>query len=140
VSDFDVLVDSDAFVGRFYPDDAHHPRSLALFAECEQARLTLVVTSYVIAETATVLSNRSGQALARKFLSIIEGSRMPIIHINEELQQAALAVFKQQDQRGTSVTDCANVIVMQQLAIPKIFSFDAFYSKRFGLSPIAERA
>jgi hypothetical protein len=31
VSDFEVLVDSDAFVGLFFPDDAHHTTCRRLF-------------------------------------------------------------------------------------------------------------
>jgi predicted nucleic acid-binding protein len=90
----------------------------------------------VVAETATVLSHRSGQALARKFLDVIERSKLPIVHITEELQKEALKIFKQQSLKGTSVTDCANVTILRRLKIPKIFSFDKVYPKKFGIEPL----
>jgi hypothetical protein len=36
MSEYQVLVDSDAFVGRFFTDDSHHHHSLALFEKFEQ--------------------------------------------------------------------------------------------------------
>lgn len=130
---FEVLVDSDALVGRFYIQDAHHSRSLELFEKYEERGTLLVTTSMVVAETATVLSNRSGQQVASEFLSILERSNLPVIHIDEELQSEALELFKQQETRGTSVVDCSNVVVVKRFDIPRILSFDEFYFKKIGL-------
>src|SRR5688572_17290990 len=84
-SDFQVLIDSDAFIGQMYPDDVHHDRAAQIFASLEEERGLLVTTSLVINETATVLSYRQGQPLARAFLELIEQARLPVIHITEEL-------------------------------------------------------
>jgi predicted nucleic acid-binding protein len=130
---FDVLVDSDGFVGRFYPDDVHHQRAQRTFSRYAHQQAMVVTTSMVVAETATVLSHRSGSKQARIFLDVIERSRVPVIHIDEDLQQDALDIFKAQTTRGTSVTDCANVAVTRLFHIPEIFSFDKTYPKRFGL-------
>lgn len=130
---FQLLVDSDAFVGRFFPKDGHHQKALSLFHKQEKMGIALTTTSMVIAESATVLSHRTGQDVATKFLEIIERSKLAVIHIDTKLQQEAYRVFKAQSKRGTSVTDCANVVVMQRFQIPKIFSFDKAYEKQFGL-------
>ena len=68
-----------------------------------------------------------------KFLEQIERLAVPVVHIDEHLQTHATQIFVAQNQRGTSMTDCANVAVIHQLDIPKIFSFDEVYSKHFGL-------
>lgn len=133
MSRFQTLVDADAFVGRFYPMDAHHSHSLELFARFEKERRILVTTNLVVAEVATVLSHRKGQELAVKFLDMIDNSQIPIIHLDEQLHQRALDTFRDQTARGTSVTDCANVAVMDYFNIPEIFSFDRVYAKAFGL-------
>ena len=135
--EFQILVDSDAFVGRFFPNDAHHHHSLELFEKLENSESVLATTSAVIGETATVLSHRRGQDLAVQFLDVIKRSQMPIVHIDEQLHQRALALFEEQRDRGTSYTDCANVAVIQQFSIEMIFSFDQVYSKRFGLQVAA---
>ena len=136
MSKFYALVDSDAFVARFFPDDFHHQRASTAFAQFERDQRAIVTTSMVVAEVATVLSNRSGHILARKFLDVVSRGIVPVMHIDETIQQVALNVFAEQEKRGMSVTDCANVVVMRQLAIPKIFSFDKAYQKIFRLSVV----
>jgi len=130
-----VLIDSDAFVGWLYEKDGHHAEASRIFARLEDERRVPVVTSLVIAEAATVLSHREGQPLARTFLDLAR--RYPVIHITKALQQQALDLFQAQKARGTSVTDCANVVVMRQFQIPTIFSFDKVYPKTFGLKTAA---
>jgi len=132
----EVLVDSDAFVGRFYTKDAHHERAKRGFSTLEKRGSAIATTSLVISEVATVLSHRSGQELARKYLDVMERSKLPVIHIDENLQGAALELFKKETARGTSVTDCANVVVVKRFEIPALFSFDKFYTKRFGLKAV----
>lgn len=132
---YQVLIDSDAFVGWLYEKDGHHAEASRIFTHLEEKRLVPVVTSLVVAEAATVLSHREGQPLARTFLDLIR--RYPVIHITRPLQQQALDLFQAQKARGTSVTDCANVAVMRQFQIPTIFSFDRVYSKAFGLESAA---
>jgi predicted nucleic acid-binding protein len=133
VSKFQVLIDSDAFVGLNMPDDALHVRVSQVFDRLINEGQRLVATSLVIAETATVLSFKGNHQAACSFLEEMERVKFPVIHITRELQQAALTLFQEQVRRGTSVTDCANVAVMQNLAIPQIFSFDKVYSKDFGI-------
>lgn len=130
---FQVLVDSDAFVGRMYAEDAHHDRARQVFDDLHQERKPLVTTNLVVNEVATVLSFRRGQDLAIAFFRLVEEAKLPVIHITEELQQEAVEIFKEQHGRGTSVTDCANVAVIRRFNIPTIFSFDKVYSRDFGL-------
>ena len=131
--DFEVLVDSDAFVGLFFPDDAHYPTCRRVFETFAQQRTNLVTTNYTVAETATVLSRLSGQSLARAFLDYIASGVFPVLYIDEPLQKAAIDLFKQQENKTTSLFDCANVALMRSLDIPKIFSFDQVYGKKFAL-------
>jgi predicted nucleic acid-binding protein len=98
----------------------------------------LVTTSYVVAETPTVLSHRSGQGLAKAFLDeIIENGNFPVIFIAKDLYEQALDIFKQQIKKGSSVTDCANVAVVRRFNIPTIFSFDKVYPKGFEVELIS---
>src|SRR5260221_10957757 len=88
-SRFDVLIDSDAFVGRYFPKDAHFQAASKFFETLEKKSSRIVTTSMVVAETATVLSHRQGQDLARTFLRAVQASRLPVIHIDEKLQSQA---------------------------------------------------
>jgi predicted nucleic acid-binding protein len=129
----DVLIDSDAFIGRYYPDDAHNATAVSGFAELQKQEKKVVTTSMVVAETATVLSHKVGQDKANYFLKAIKSSKLPIIHIDAELQEQAIQIFQAQKKKGTSVTDCANVAVVQLFEISTVFGFDKFYAKHFGI-------
>lgn len=130
-NDTQILVDSDAFVGLLLKKDVHHEESSQLFSEIAVQGLSVITTSFVIAETVTVLSHRIGQELARIFLDeVIEQGKFPTVFVTESLQQQATEIFRKQDGRGTSMTDCVNVALMRQLQLSTIFSFDAFYAKK----------
>jgi predicted nucleic acid-binding protein len=128
---FHALVDSDAFIGLFYEADVHHIKAQQLFQEAVAQNLSLATTSLVIAETATVLSKRHGSAAAIKFLDFV--ATISVIHITEELQAATLSLFRQQENKGVSVVDCANVVIVDRFHIPRILGFDQFYRKKFDL-------
>ncbi len=129
-----ILVDSSAFVAWFNANDMFHSAAKKRFSFIEQEKFRLITTSYVVDETATVLSFRKGQDLANIFLDF--ASQLPMIFIAEELRQKTLAIFKKQKQRGTSMVDCSNVAVMQLHEIPIIFSYDEVFSKTFHLQVV----
>ncbi|MCI0560769.1 MAG: PIN domain-containing protein [Nitrososphaera sp.] len=131
--DFQVLVDSDAFIARSLPDDMFHSHAVGIFERLDKEQASLVITSLVVLETATVLSYRGGQALAKQFLSRAESSQIAVVHIDENLQHEAIQLFKAQEGRGVSLVDCANAVVATRYNIPTIFSFDHFYTKRLKL-------
>ena len=133
MSDFEVLVDSDAFVGLFLPDDTHHKACRLLFERFAKQRTNLVTTNYTVAETATVLSRRSGQSIARAFLDYIASGVFPIIYVDAAFQEMAISLFMKQGNKNMSLFDCANVAVMRNLDIAEILSFDQVYSKKFGI-------
>lgn len=132
--DTPILIDSDAFVGLVMQTDPHHARAKEIYGEIKAQQRRLSTTSAVVAETATVLSHRAGQTLAKTFLGeFIEAGHFPVVYITEALHHDGLEIFKSQSKKGTSVTDCLNVAVCRQLQITHIFSFDQAYPKRFGL-------
>ena len=111
----------------YLPHDSNHDRAMEIFKILKHTEQNLVTTSWVIAETATVLSNRDGQDNARAFLSMIFETHFDSIHISENLQSDATKVFVEQQKKRTSMVDCSNTVVLKQFGIPKIFAFDEFY-------------
>lgn len=128
-----ILVDSDAFVGWIHTGDNHHKKAKAAFQKIRKDRLRMVASSWVVAETATVLSHRKGQDLAREYLRKIRDFDFPVIHVDESLQEDATQIFEYQEKKGTSMVDCGNVAIARRFGIPRIFSFDRFYERKFGI-------
>jgi predicted nucleic acid-binding protein len=128
-----VLVDSDAFIAWIRPDDILHSQASDIFRDLQQRRTQLVTTSMVVMETATVLSHRDGQAIATRFLDLLDQTQLPMIYLDEGMQRETLALFRSHNSRGISAVDCANIVVMKRLEIEQIFSFDKFYSNRIDM-------
>ena len=128
---FDYLVDSDAFVALFLPDDALAPTADHLFTEIEKRHQRIATTNWVVAETATVLSNKDTQATAIKFLTMIDEGEITVLRVSEALEREMHQIFRAQKTKKTSMVDCSNVAVAQYYDIPNLLTFDGFY-KRFG--------
>lgn len=130
----EVLVDSDAFVGAMLEKDAHYKEAKTIFETLKERSTQIVTTSAVIGETATVLSHRVGQEIANNFLNATTTlGGIAVVHVDEELHQAALNIFMKQQTKGTSYVDCVNVVVCRKFNIPHIFGFDKAYPKYFGI-------
>lgn len=136
MSGFEVLVDSDAWVGLSIKTDAHHKDCKKIFSKLSANNTKIVTTSYVVDETVTVLSHRSGQKTAVKFLELIRAFKVPIVEVDVGIRARAHKVFGEQSKKGISVTDCVNVVVAKKFGIGRIFSFDKFYFKGFGLERV----
>jgi predicted nucleic acid-binding protein len=132
-SDFQVLIDSDAFIAWMVEKDAHHVQAKGIFQSIITEDVQIVTSNLVILETATVISHRANQRYARQFLSIMRSSHIPTIYVEKALYNKSLELFAKQEKKGTSTVDCSNVAMMKKYSIPKIFSFDKVYPNRFGL-------
>ena len=130
-NDFDYLIDSDTFVGIILPSDALHTRIHAIYQRIKSEQKSLVTTNWVIAETATVLSNRDSQQTAIEFIRHIQQADITILTITPEIEEATYHLFCDRTTKRTSMVDCSNVATAKHHDIPNILSFDKFYA-RFG--------
>jgi len=126
---YDLLLDSDAFLGLLKKGDAHQKRSQLLLQKIYKNNLKPATTNLVVLEVSNVLSNREGPESARVFLSFVDDFEQ--IFVDEVSFQESLDLFKKQNKKGTSVVDCSNVILMKKYQILKIFSFDQAYPKQY---------
>ncbi|MEX0896317.1 MAG: PIN domain-containing protein [Patescibacteria group bacterium] len=139
-SSFDALIDSDAFVGLIFPNDAHHQNASQMFQDMALRKLHIACTNVAVTETITVLSHRQGQKLAKQFLEYLAQTELTIIRVTNPREECALDIFKHQIKKGTSFVDCANVAIMKELDIPYIASFDQGYEKQFGVKLLLSTA
>lgn len=129
-----IIVDSDAFVALMWEKDNLHSRAKETLAKLRADGVQLITTSSVVDETATVLSHRKGQDLARTFLDeFIKGSNFPVVWIDENMRDQGLNIFKGLTKKGSSVTDCINAALCKHLQLTSIFSFDQVYPKSFDI-------
>jgi len=125
-----ILIDADGVIAILKKDDSNHEKSLKIDLKIRDYKK--YITNLVFAEVANVLSIKEGQNFAKQSIKDLYSSEVEIIFIDEYLFQKTVEVFAKQSKKGTSFVDCANLVVMQEHGIAKIFSFDSFYKgKRF---------
>lgn len=128
-----ILVDADAFVAFLKKDDTHHTKSLGILEKLKQNIDTkmLLASNYVFAEAITVISQRVSKKAAHAFIEQMKSSDSPFtfLWIDEELEDRAIKIFKEQRSKNVSFVDCTNMAILRQHSLTTIFSFDAIYKK-----------
>lgn len=133
-----VFVDADAFVAVADKNDSHHKKALRLAKILEKNRVVKFMSSMVFGEAVTVISQRTSLENAVKTGYEIHSSEVSIIETNESHRIKALEKFSQQTSKNTRFTDMINMVLMDELKIDTIFSFDKHYSKN-GYKLLASR-
>lgn len=124
------LIDSDYLVALTIKADTNHRKAQSIdmsFASDDE----LFVLSLVIQETATVLSHKAGQKLAKEFIKRLPQQAVTKLPFDEKIEEASWDVFLRQTKKGTSFVDCANLAAVDYYKMDKIASFDRFYPKEF---------
>lgn len=125
-----LIIDSDALFALDNPVDPNHLAALSKIDEINKLGIPIFITNFVVYETATLFSYRISQQKAKEFVKKIYESDFHHVFVNESLAEKSMAFFLSQNKKRTSFIDCVNWIVMAELEIEKIFSFDKFYKER----------
>lgn len=137
MSEYDVLIDTDALVPLVIANDTHRKAVLKEFQHLREQGAKIAVTNFVVSEAVSMLSRRFDQQLALQMLQHLK--LLPTIHINKDDYHQTIALFEDQTRNNTSFVDMSNVVVMRHWDIPSIFSFDAIYAKDFDLEMIPNK-
>jgi predicted nucleic acid-binding protein len=85
----------------------------------------LVTTTYVFSEVVTYLNSRGLHSKAVEVgEDLLESPHVRLVHVGDELFQAAWSFLIQHHDKRYSLTDCASFILMRELGIQTAFSFD----------------
>jgi predicted nucleic acid-binding protein len=125
-----ALVDANVVVGLYRLDDSLHIKAVKLVTDLRSNGWELVITNLLKQEIATVLSFRVGMSLAKKFLKDYLDLIDTEIVVDEDVEKNAWKIFENQNKRGTSFVDCANMAVVEKYKLNGIVTFDEFYPKK----------
>lgn len=125
-----IFVDADAFIALAKKTDANHEKATALLGQLIQDPGIQITSNYVFAEAITVISQRVGHQAAIEYIENLKTNNFFFIErIDEELEEAAIEIFKKQTSKNTSFVDCANMALFKKLNVDAVFSFDQVYKK-----------
>ena len=113
-----VVIDSSVLIAFYLTTDSQHDNAVRVLSEVDQ--MNILLHPYVIQEVVTVLTYKSGTALAKDFIKDIQqASNVFISNVNIE---AELAAFKKVRQK-ISMTD-ATVISLAASQNALLLTFD----------------
>ncbi len=122
-----VFIDTGAYLARFCRRDAHNQKAIGIWQFLRGENYPLLTTNHVLDELATLLARRTSYAFsAMKLMEIYESAtRIERTFKDDELQ--ALNYFRKFADHRISYTDCLSFVVMEKLAIHRVFTFDRHF-------------
>lgn len=126
-----VFVDSDAFVALSKKDDSSFIKANKILNNLKLQKARLCTSNYVFSETITVISKKVGRMAALSYIGILKSLQNPftVRWMDENIENIAIEIFRQQTSKNVSFVDCANMAVVKHDHIDAIFSFDEIYRK-----------
>ena len=136
-----LFIDTGAFVALSFSDDPNHRSALRYYALLQHS-VKLVTTLLVIAETYTWLRYRVRYSTALDFLDGVDAAvgrgTVGVVHSSPELHRKTLGVLRRFDDQDLSYTDAASIVVIEDLGIHDVFTFDShFHILRRNVWPIS---
>ena len=136
----EVFVDTSGLYALVDKNDAAHAASRDAVGKLLRAGSRLVVTDYVIDETATLAKVRGGSRIADRVLDLVEQSQgIRIEWIGPERFASTQAFFRRHSDHGYSFTDCSSFVVMRELGLARALTTDRHFVEA-GVLPLLPTA
>ncbi len=119
-----LLVDTSALLALLLQDDRNHAAAAAFVRAHPQARF--VLSELILAEVGTQVRARAGAAQAVAVArGLLDSRRYEVLFADAELFDEALARMGRFADKRLSLVDCSSFALMDRLALPSAFTFDA---------------
>lgn len=124
-----LFVDADAFVSLSNKEDRNYKKALKLSKLVKDWKTEVLTSSFAIGEAITVISQKVGLDKAVAFGINAYKGELIILDASRLQQLQALKRFSQQRSKNVRFTDFVNMVLMDELKVETIFSFDRHYKK-----------
>lgn len=123
-----LFVDTAAWLALNDKTDQHHREALAKALEIKEQRIELVTSEYILDEAITLIRYRISHHAAVIFgESILNSSIVKVLDVADKERLKAWELFKKYKDKELSFTDCTSFVLMGNLKIRKVFTFDAHF-------------
>ncbi len=106
------------------------PRHAEVATWVKSGEATLVTTTYVLSELATLLARRFGHGPAKTVGGTLRSSpEVRIVHPSPETERRAWDLFCARPDKGYSFCDCVSFVVMKELGITAALATDRHFAQ-----------
>lgn len=126
----EVFVDTSGLYALADRKDAAHETATTWIRKFYKTKTQLVLTDYVLNETLTLASIRSGPHAALRVLDLVENSRFfRMVFLDPGHFESTKTYFRKYADQGYSFTDCTSFVVMKELRLTAALTADAHFAK-----------
>ena len=135
-----VFVDTGAWIGIAVARDQSHQAAATYAKRLAEAKVPLLTTNYVLAESYTRIRYDDGHPKALTFDALIREitrrRQLSIGWITPAVHDEALELFRRYSDHEFSIVDCASFVVARHGKVRDVFGFDHhFAAMGFALRP-----
>jgi predicted nucleic acid-binding protein len=124
-----ILVDSSFFIGYFNKNDQWHKKALKIGGKIENQEK--VISNLIISETITQIGNLfGGKAGKITYEHLIDN--YIVFKENRDIYNKSMEIFLKYDGK-LSLADSLSIVIMKELNIHEIASFDADFDNKKGI-------
>lgn len=124
-----IFIDTDAFVALIDKNDPNHGKAREINAYLEESKAIVYTSNFVFGEAVTVISQNVSHDMATVFGNKIVQSEINLIDANRQHRLNAFDRFTSAKSKNVRFTDYINMVLMDELNIKHIFSFDKHYKQ-----------
>lgn len=125
-------MDTGAWVALTVEPDRLHARAEAALRALLQSRTLLILSDYIVSETATLLRYRAGHRPAIRFLDIldrsIEKGDAALVRVSADDFREAHRTFEACADQDFSFVDCTSFALARRNGIDTVFGYDHHFS------------
>ena len=123
-----VFIDSSAWVAIAFNDDAHHESATSCYKKLLSNGVFWITTSFVVAETYTLIRKRIGHSAGVLFLQGTNDSpRVRVLYPDQPMEIKAKEILIRYADQDFSLTDAISFACLRDLGIDEAFSYDRHF-------------
>lgn len=125
-----TFIDTSAFFAIANSADQRHEPAVRAWLALTSGQEHIVTSSYVVAETISLLHGRHGTQAVRRFVDGL----LPVVlveWVDAHLHTTALsALLASPGRHGPSLTDCVSFEIIRESRIDTVFAYDRHFHQR----------
>jgi hypothetical protein len=122
-----VFIDTGAFCSIADKRDQWHQRSSDQLRSLVMNKAMFYTSNFILSETYTLIRVRVGYANAIKFMDEFEFSGIKVLHVSQDVEDRAKAIFKKYQDKTFSFVDCTSFALIDASDIDHAFTFDSHF-------------
>lgn len=119
-----IFIDANYFCGLYNSKDTLNQKSINSSKVLKEKGYKSYVSSYIVVEAMTILSQRVGKNIAILFWEKINNGTIDIIYLDKKLQFESFAIFEKIKNKNISFVDASILALMKKYKINYLLTFD----------------